>query len=276
MRQAKGYVDPSYLDAVAKLAAPAKQRSYELLELAPGSRVVDVGCGPGTDTITLASIVGRDGKCAGVDYDQEMVMEANRRACEAGVADWTMHHCSDSASLPFPDNFFDAARSERLFQHLLDPKPTLAEMIRVVKPDGRVVVFDVDWGTMSIDSPHTDVERKMQMLSASSVRVNSGYVGRSLRRLFAQTELTDTVIEPRLVAVTDYALGRWLFHLEESEEALLSRGLITGDELIGWRAALEEAGRNETFFACLGGVLVAARKPKRHGQEFTAQPSCKM
>lgn len=115
MSQPKGYVDSEYLQAAARLLHPAKERSYVLMQMQPGHKVLDVGCGPGTDTITLGQIVGSTGRVWGVDYDAAMVAEADRRAENAGVSAWVKHRQADASALPWEANEFDACRSERLF-----------------------------------------------------------------------------------------------------------------------------------------------------------------
>jgi ubiquinone/menaquinone biosynthesis C-methylase UbiE len=51
---------------------PAKRRSFALMRTLPGDRVLDVGCGPGTDPLLLARLVGESGQVVDVDYDQLM------------------------------------------------------------------------------------------------------------------------------------------------------------------------------------------------------------
>src|SRR4051812_7447226 len=102
-----GYVDPAYLRASAAHVEGAKRRSYALMQLAPGLRVLDLGCGPATDTIALAGIVGDTGRVVGVDHDPEMVSAANERARAAGVEGWTEHIQADALALPFDADTFD-------------------------------------------------------------------------------------------------------------------------------------------------------------------------
>ena len=91
MSQPKGYVDTEYLQVTAKVTEDIKRRSYELMGIQPGHKVLDVGCGPGTDTIILANLVGESGQVVGVDSDEVMIAEADRAAAEAGTGSRVVH-----------------------------------------------------------------------------------------------------------------------------------------------------------------------------------------
>ena len=69
-----------YLDTVTGLEAAQayKQRSYELLNLKPGHRVLDVGCGTGDDVCAMAKIVGLSGRVVGIDNSEVMIAEAKK------------------------------------------------------------------------------------------------------------------------------------------------------------------------------------------------------
>jgi ubiquinone/menaquinone biosynthesis C-methylase UbiE len=106
----KGYVDSGYLQLAAKYTAQFKQRTYMLMRVDLGHKVLDVGCGPGTDTIPLARLVGATGQVVGIDHDESMIAEADQRATEAGVAAWTAHRWADATSLPFDSGYFDSSK----------------------------------------------------------------------------------------------------------------------------------------------------------------------
>ena len=114
--QSQGYVNSAVLAETALLTYGLKERMAELLHIRAGNRVVDVGCGPGIDTVETAGLIGETGLVVGIDHDEAMISEAQERARKAGVGAWTRHEVADAASIPYEAGFFDASRSERLFQ----------------------------------------------------------------------------------------------------------------------------------------------------------------
>lgn len=260
MTRGTGYVDPPYLDAAARLAAEGKARSYERMRLAEGHAVLDVGCGPATDTLPLAARVGPSGRVAGIDRDPEMVAEADRRAAAAGVAAFVRHHAGDATALPFANGEFDAARSERLFLHLAEPERAVAEMVRVTRPGGWVALMDTDWGTRSVDTPDVELERRMARVLAELCLAN-GYSGRRLYGMARRAGLRDLQVDVLPLCVTDYPLWRMLSRMDVAGEEAVRAGAMTADEVRrlddGWRALGEEG----TFFALTAMVLVSGRRP---------------
>ena len=259
MPQPKGYVDPEYLRAAGNQLSLIKQRSYSLMQIQPGHKVLDLGCGPGTDTIPLAPLVGANGQVTGADYNEAMIAEAEQRAVQAGVNTWVRHQRVDAISLPFATDYFDSCRSERLFQHLLNPALALSEMNRVTKPGGWVVVLDTDWGTWSTDSDDSDIERRLARFMAESF-LHNGYSGRKLYRLFKQQNLADISFEVFPIATPNYALARQGTQAERMGQEALKAGAITSEELHRWQTGLEQADSEGIYFSSVNLIMFAGRK----------------
>lgn len=258
MTQSRGYVDPHYLDALAELIRQHKQRTYTWMHIQPGHAVLDVGCGPGTDTLALAEMVGPNGRVVGVDVDAAMIAEADRRAEQAGRGAWCHHQQADATALPLETGVFDACRSERLFQHVHNPAAILAEMARVTKPGGWIVVLEPDWGTLSVDTPQVEIERRLARVLAEHM-TNNGYAGRQLYGLFKRQQLSEITVELYPLFLTSYVQFRYAAVMERIERDALAAGLLTEEELQRWRQHLEKAETSGTFFAQMLGVLVAGR-----------------
>jgi len=175
------------------------------------------------------------------------------------VSTWVSHQHADATNLPFETNSFDACRSERLLQHLHRPEQAVAEMVRITRSGGWVVLMDADWGTLSIDTSEVDIERRVVQLNTEVH--NNGYAGRQLYRLLKRQQLTDIVIEMVPLYFTDYALAEQAIGPAELADDALSHGAITEGEAQRWRASVTQAAAEEVFFASVSGVLVAGRKP---------------
>jgi ubiquinone/menaquinone biosynthesis C-methylase UbiE len=259
MARLEDSIDPPYLDAMAELIKHNKQRTYTWMHIQPGHSVLDVGCGPGIDTIALAKLVGPSGSVIGVDVDEAMIAEADRRAEQARCRAWCCHQQGDATALSLETGMFDSCRSERLFQYVHNPADVLAEMARVTKPGGWVVILDADHGTWSIDTPELDIERRLVRVLAERM-VNNGYAGRQLYALFKRQQFADINVEIRPLYFTNYTQFRYGIQLDIIEREALAAGCITEEELNRWQQNLEEAETTGTFFAHAAGVLVAGRK----------------
>jgi ubiquinone/menaquinone biosynthesis C-methylase UbiE len=259
MVEFKGKVDASYLAALSVAVRRDKERSFELLDLAPGASVLDVGCGPATDTIALATRVGPEGCVVGVDFDPEMVALADTRAREAGCESTVTHRVADAMVLPFRDDTFDACRSERMFQHLPDPAGALAEMIRVTRPGGRVVVFDTDHFSVTMDSLERDIWQRLARYRCEH-RITSPWATQQLYRLFREAGLTDLTVEPRSNAVLDLEFADLALGWEALVTDAVAAGVVTADEVARLRASMEADAASGTFFGYWTMILMAGTK----------------
>lgn len=231
------------------------------MQIQSGHKVLDVGCGPATDTISLAYLVGETGQVIGIDHSQAQINLANEKAGNANVADRVTHALDNAMALSFPSNYFDSSRSERVFQHLANPQQALSEMIRVTKPGGWVVVLDTDWSTGSTDTDEVDIERRLLNFHIDH-GFASGLIGRQLFRLFRQQNLADMHVEMAPTFITSYAIARKGGMLDEAEQAALKAGVVTEQELERFRRSLEKADQEGTYFTSINQTLIAGRKPE--------------
>ena len=114
-----------------------RARAADLAALGPGDSALDVACGTGDLAIELARRVGTGGEVIGSDFSEEMLQRARAKA--AGLAwEW-----GNALELPYASGRFDAATVGFGARNFSDLDRGLAEMARVVKPGGRVVVLEI-------------------------------------------------------------------------------------------------------------------------------------
>ncbi len=249
----------SYLDAVTRQGAVQayKQASYALLGLNPGDRALDVGCGTGDDAESLAGIVGPGGSVVGLDVSEEMIEESRRR--REGFGRSLEFRVGDAHRLHFEDEAFDGVRADRVLQHLNDPEQALAELIRVTKPGGRVVVADTDWGTLAIDSPHRETTRAV--LDGISAGIRNPWMGRQLYGLLGRAGLADVSAVSFAPVVTDFNLAQHLAHIGDGIEQAVTAGTITVEAGERWTQGLAEADEAGQFFGTVTISVVSGRRP---------------
>lgn len=114
-----------------------------LAELKPGEKILDVGCGTGGVTLPAKNRVGARGHSAGLDPAPEMIAVAKKKAARAGLEiDFRLGVIE---ALPYPDHTFDVVTSSLMMHHLPEHLQAkgLAEIKRVLKPGGRLLIADI-------------------------------------------------------------------------------------------------------------------------------------
>jgi ubiquinone/menaquinone biosynthesis C-methylase UbiE len=123
------YLVPAFMD-------PWAADLVEAVDLQPAERILDVACGTGIVARRAAARVGPEGEVAGIDINPSMLSLARERA--VGIDPPIRWKESDAAQLPFADASFDVVLCQQGLQFFGDRPAALAEMLRVVRPEGRL------------------------------------------------------------------------------------------------------------------------------------------
>jgi len=238
------------LEALYRTADVVRRRRLvrEALALTTGDRVVDVGCGPAFLVTDMVGVLGAGGSVVGVDSSTQMLEVARRRCAEHSNVELLQGFAT---SLPLDDETFDAAACVQVLEYVPDIETAVAELRRVLRPGGRLVVWDVDWSTVSWHSD--DPERMARVLRAWDEHL----VHRSLPRTLAASL--------RVAGFADIACtGHAFVTLSSSAESYggaavgMVRGFVPGHsgiteaEAEAWATEQRELDAHGRFyFACI-------------------------
>src|SRR5262249_27619403 len=144
-----GYSEPTLRLMLMRTAA--KHAAFFTPFLHPGMRLLDCGCGPGTITLDLATLIA-PGQVVGVDLEPAQLRSAQDRARQQKLN--VSFGVASIYALPFADGYFDAVFAHALFEHLREPVRALREMKRVLRPSSLVGIRSPDWAGWLVHPPN--------------------------------------------------------------------------------------------------------------------------
>ena len=201
-RQAEAYADTGQARDERAMAGLAK-----LSGVGADDEVLDVACGPGRLTAAFARLCKL---AVGCDATDALLAIARKEAAELGLTNLRFD-AGDVYSLPYDNDTFSLVSCRAAFHHFTDPAAALAEMARVAKPDGRLLVADL----LGCEDPakadcHDEIERLCDPTHARAIPVSE------FRRLFAGCGLTEVSFLPGEMS---YDVEAWLDHGGPGAEA---------------------------------------------------------
>ena len=229
-----------------------RRQMLGLLNLKAGEAVLDAGCGEGFDTRMIFPLVQPGGRVVGADISEFFLETGRKRAAAQGMA--IEYQKADVMNLPFADATFDAARVERLLMHVPDPAKAIAELTRVVKPGGRLVAFDWDWDTFSIDADDPQFVRTATRLLSDGFK--SGLIGRQLRATFQRAGLLDVQTVPGAQPFPWELMRQLLSTLDRFVE----QGLLSGEGLQAFWVDQEARMKSGCFSVAAMSFIAYGRK----------------
>ncbi len=125
--------------------AQLRQATLDLAGLQPGDSLLEVGCGTGTLTLAAKARLGATSEVFGIDVAEDMLEAARGKASRAGLP--ITFQPGRIEQIPFPDNRFQVVLASLMIHHIPDPADKqrgFNEMLRVLKPGGRLLIVDFE------------------------------------------------------------------------------------------------------------------------------------
>lgn len=249
------------LERRAKAAdeSAARDAYLDLLEIRAGEHVLDVGCGSGAVTREIARRVGRRGVAIGLDRSPALLAVARELAKEAGFGDRVEFREGDALRLPLPDRSFDAVVCVTALSHVPRGEAAIPEFVRVLRPGGRLGVFDFDADMTAFTHPDRALTRRIVAAASDATAVN-GWLVRQLPSLFQQAGLVDVRVRGFFPLETE----RQSFYANMAErfaEVAVKMGAITEGECRAWLDAFHEQAAQGPIIAGRLHIFIWGRKP---------------
>lgn len=227
-----------------------KRRLRARLAPKPGETVLDVGCGVGFEACRLAAehptvtVIGLNRAA--------MLAEASRRGRRLGVdVRWLT---GEAEAIPLPDASVDACLTERVLKYLPDPARGIAEIVRVLRPGGRVAHFELDYGATLLGGDQAVAAQVVDVLCES---VGEAQMGRRLPAMLHDAGLSDVSFQPIIFHPP------WAIHeaaVSTPVREAVERGRLPTSAL-AWLAGQAAANAAGLFTAAFVGFLVSGRRP---------------
>ena len=233
---------------------------FRALELREGERVLELGAGPGVLAHALGVAVGPTGRVVGLDVNEGFVEMSRLRCAELPWVEFRQGRLEDG--LPLPDGEFDAVTASAVLQYVAvkEMPGLLAEIQRVLRPGGRVVIHDTEWDSM-VRYSRNRARMKRVLAAWRSVFANPHL----FQTLAPQLRSAGLVLKKSEVLPT--------FHLDAGQNTLMPAGEqflvdmvtdrlgVTREEAEAWAEEQRQLGEEDAYFHCVLRFLFLATKP---------------
>jgi ubiquinone/menaquinone biosynthesis C-methylase UbiE len=230
--------------------AAARDEYLQLIGLAPGERVLDIGCGSGVVTRAIAKRVAPDGRAVGADSSAALLAIAREHAARTQFAPLIEFREADCRKLPFADASFDVCLAVTVLAHVPGAERALAEMVRVTRRGGRVGVFDFDGEGLLIGHPDRHLTRRIIAAHCDQRAVN-GHLIREIPAIFEELGLERVQIRG-FMPLERKAESFYADLARRAGQGAVETGAITEGERTKWLAELEATVSSGRF---IGGRL---------------------
>lgn len=217
----------TYLERISSLddIKNYKRATYELLNIQTRDQVLDAGCGVGIDIRAIVRQYKSVKRVVGVDKSRVMLEKAHfampKRLLKSRRVELIQ---GDLNHLPFGDLCFDSSRADRTLQYFKDPGKALAEIIRVTKYGGNVIIADTNWESLQLQGLSPDSEQTLRTTFLNIIP--NPVIGRHLKTELSGLGLKYLNYFEVPIALTGANEVRDILNLEGSLEIALMQNVI--------------------------------------------------
>jgi SAM-dependent methyltransferase len=249
--QASTYIDA--LEAFDKISELQELKQIGRSLLRPGDAVLDVGCGPGIETVTLARQAGSGARICGLDKSAAFIDEARRRASALGLAiDYVV---GGAEALPWRAASFDHVRAERVLVYIDDVPAVLSEMHRVLKPGGGIALIEPQIDTAMVNVSDRALSRRVLAHEADTAVAQSWLPGR-LPGLLDDCSFRNVASASRVLLMPqDLAMDYFLGAARKAADA----DAISSEEFEAWQGEIVGLRQARRLQGTIGYFLFMAR-----------------
>ncbi len=231
------------LQVLSQAILPFSMAVLERANIAPGKHVLDLGCGSGEVTISIANKIGPTGRVVGVEMDDGVLQHARESSAAEGVnVEWRQGRVED---LDEKDSF-DIVYSRFLLSHLADPAEAIAKMHRALRPRGKLVIEDIDISA-HVHWPKIPAFQKYQALYCETARCKgvNPLIGPSLPAFFLDAGFEDVQTAISMPVFRE-GPGKTIARLTLTNiaETAIAEGLANKEEIAAWIDELRQHEEN--------------------------------
>lgn len=229
-----------------------------------GASILDLGCGKGADLLELAARIDNpDTRFVGVDASAEHLSDARAASTDSRVE---FVEARVGPGVDFPDASFDAVISQELLECIPDVETFVAEIARVLRPGGQVVVSHYDWDTQVYNGSDRDRTRRILRGWAdweqSWMDNTDPWMGRRLWGCLQGSGLFEGEVHVGVMTNTEFAEPGHGYRMAHWMGGLAKKGQFSQSDYDGFLADLKElATKGQYFWSVNRYVYVGRRKP---------------
>lgn len=229
-----------------------------LLDAQPGETGVDVGCGLAHLTLELARDVAPGGRIFAFDNSGHMVAEATARIAAAGLADRVEVRQGEATALDLADASVDFVTAAQVYSYVPQVGHAVAEAARLLRPGGRLVVLETDWGLCTYEAADPSLTRRV--IDARAAHFAHPQLPRQMHRLLVAAGLRLTRCEVIPLIETRYdpeSFGATMLPVARSAAV---RAGIDAAAVDAWVDDIRSRSADgEYFFAAFRFVFIATK-----------------